>query len=173
MSFFSRRKPFFLNFAFLFFFLAGWVFSYLSPAVKALTEEDLVLYGTVTRATVPSIFGGSNIPFFDKVNFQINEDENANFVLYASQEMLDEMSEWFSFGAVNAGAVPLEIQAARVNDNTFVVHSLSSSNGDLDFDALTMDYQVYYAFIGVCLVVCLGVVGLAFLILWLVIRRRL
>lgn len=153
--------------------MAGWIFSYLSPAVNALAEEDLLLYGTVSRATVPSIFGGTNIPFFDKVNFQINEDEDANFVLYASQEMLDEMSEWFSFGAVNASTIPLEIQAARLKDNTFVVHALSSSNGDLEFETLTMDYQVYYAFIGVCLVVGLGLIGLVFLILWLVLRRRI
>lgn len=152
--------------------MAGWISSYLAPAVSALAEEDLVLYGTVTRATVPSVFGGTNIPFFDKVNFQINEDENANFVLYASQEMLDEMSEWFSFGAVNAGTIPLEIQAARVKGNTFVVHSLSSSNGDLDFETLTMDYQVYYAFIFACLVAGLLLVGIILLILWFAIRRR-
>lgn len=172
MNFFSRRKSFLLNFALLFFFVAGWLYSYISPAVNALPQDDYVFYGTVTHATVPSIFGGSDIPFFDKVNFQINEDENANFVLYASQEILDDMSEWFSFGAVNAGTIPLEIGAARVDGNTFVVHYMSSSDGELDFETLTMDYQVYYAFIGICLVIGLAFVGFVFSILWLVIRRR-
>lgn len=173
MSFFSRRRSFFLNFAILFFFLGGWIYSYISPALKGLlAEDDFVLYGTVTHAAVPSIFGGSDIPFFDKISFQINEDEKANFVLYASQELLDDMSEWFSFGAVDAGLIPLEITAARIDDNTFIVHALSSTYGDLDEESLKIDYQVYYAFIGVCFVSFLGLVGFIFLILWLFLKRR-
>lgn len=153
------------------FFLAGWLFSYVSPVIKGLwhSDESLTLYGTVTRASVPSIFGGTDIPFFDKVKFQINEDENANFVLYASQELLDEMSDWFSFGAVDAGSVPLEIEAVRLEGNQFIVHSISSTYGDLDFESLVLDYQVYYA----CIVGFLALVGFIFLILWLVKKRRI
>ncbi|SHL08894.1 hypothetical protein SAMN05720468_11338 [Fibrobacter sp. UWEL] len=183
MSFFSRRKPVFLNFGLLFIFVAGWIFSYMSPAIKGMLSsdgfmlkdfemEDQLFFGTVTRATVPSIFGGTDIPFFDKVNFQINEDENANFVLYASQEMLDEMSEWFSFGAVNASVVPLEIRAARLDDNTYVVHSLASTDGEMDVESLVVNYQFYYAFVGLTLVLGLGLVGVALLILWFAVRRR-
>lgn len=173
MSFFAKRRPFFLNFAILFIFVGGWIFSYLSPALKGLMAEDeFVLYGTVTHATVPSIFGGSDIPFFDKINFQMNEDEEANYVLYASQELLDDMSDWFSFGAMDAGEIPLEITAARIDEKTFIVHAISSSYGDLDIEALKMDYQVYYAFLGVCLVGALGLIGFIFFVLWLFLKRR-
>lgn len=172
MQFFSSRKPALLNFALLFLFLAVWLFSYMMPAIKGLIKEEHLFYGTISHASIPSVFGGSNIPFFDKTLFQINGDDQATFVLYASQEMLDEMSDWFSFAAKNAGDIPLEIAASRARDNLFIVHSLSNSNGDLDFETLVMDYQVYYGFIGCCIVGLLLLFSLILFILWLVKVRK-
>lgn len=172
IRFFTSRKPALLNFSFLFLFLALWVFSYIMPALKGLIKEDHLFYGTVTHAAIPSIFGGTNIPFFDKTLFQINGDDQATFVLYASQELLDEMSEWFSFASPDAGDIPLEISAARTNDGQFVVHSIASTFGELDFDTLVMEYQVYYGFIGCSLVLALVILSLVLFILWLVKKRR-
>ena len=104
--------------------------------------------------------------------FRINGDNDVTFVLYASKEMLDDMSDWFSFAARNAGDVPLEIAAARVSDNKFVVHSLASSDGEMDFDEMVMDYQVYYGFIFAGVVALLWLCALVLLVFWLVKKRR-
>ncbi|MCQ2098132.1 MAG: hypothetical protein MJY87_09375 [Fibrobacter sp.] len=183
MSFFKSRRSVLLDVAILCFFLGGWVYSYLSPVVRGLMDEhefclkdfemdDYHFFGTVSHASVPSLFGGTDIPFLDKVNFQINSDEDSKFVLYASQEIMDEMSEWYSFGGFGAGSIPLEIIAARVDEHTFVVHYMASADGELDFETLVEDYQFHYAFLGVCLVAILGLLGLIFLILWLVLKRK-
>ena len=172
MRFFTSRKPALLNFSLLLMFLAGWLMSYLLPALKGLLQEEHLFYGTVSHAAIPSIFGGSNIPFFDKTIFQINGDDKANFILYASAEMLDNMSEWYSFASRNAGDIPLEISASRVNDKTFIVHSMSSTDGEIDFDTLVIDYQVYYAFIGCAIVLAMALASLSLFILWVVKKRR-
>lgn len=104
--------------------------------------------------------------------FRINGDDEVTFVLYASKEMMDDMSDWFSFAAKNAGEIPLEIGAARVSDKKFVVHSLASSDGDLEFDDVVMDYQVYYGFIAVAIILSLWLLALVLLILWLVKKRN-
>jgi uncharacterized membrane protein YhdT len=172
MRFFTSRKPALLNFSLLLIFLAGWLLSYLMPALKGLLQEEHLFYGTVSHAAIPSIFGGSNVPFFDKTIFQINGDDQVNFILYASRDILDSMSKWYSFASRNAGDVPLEISASRVNDRTFIVHSMSSTDGEIDFDTLVIDYQVYYAFIGCALVGFLAISSLTLFILWIVKKRR-
>ncbi|WP_407457909.1 hypothetical protein [Fibrobacter sp.] len=172
MRFFTSRKPALLNFSLLLMFLAAWLMSYILPALKGLIQEDQLFYGTVSHAAIPSVFGGSNVPFFDKTIFQINGDDQVNFVLYASKEMLDDMSDWYSFAAINAGDVPLEVSAARIDEKTFIVHSLASSDGEMDFETLVMDYQVYYGFIGCTIVLAMMLASLILFILWLVKKRR-
>ena len=171
MSFFSLRKPAYLNFAFLFLFLGAWLFSYLQPVLKGLVQDDHLFYGTVSHASIPSVFVGTNIPFLDKTMFRINGDDEVTFYLYASKEIMDDMSDWFSFAARNAGDIPLEIGAARVTEHKFVVHSISSTDGDLEFDDLVMDYQVYYGFIGIIIVASMWLLSLVLFILWLVKKR--
>lgn len=173
LNFYTVRKPAYLHFSILLLFLAGWLLSYMLPALKGLMQEDKLFYGTVTHAAIPSVFGGTDVPFFDKTIFQINGDDKANFVLYASKEMMEDMAEWFSFAAMNAGDVPLQISAARVKSNLFVVHSISSMDGEMDFDELVMDYQVYYAFIGCGIVGGMALLSLVLLIMWLVKKRDL
>ena len=172
MRFFTSRKPALLNFSLLLMFLAGWLLSYLLPALKGLLQEEHLFYGTVSHAAIPSIFGGTNVPFFDKTIFQINGDDQVNFILYASEEILANMSEWYSFASPNAGDIPLEISASRINDKTFIVHSMASTDGELDFDTLVIDYQVYYAFVGCAIVVALALASLTLFILWIVKKRR-
>lgn len=173
MNFFTSRKPALLNFGLLLLFLAGWLFTYLYPAVTSLTEDDSHLfYGTVSKASIPSVFGGSNIPFFDKTIFQINNNDDADFILYASREILDDLSEWFSFSNVNASSIPLEVSAVRVNENRFVVHSLASTDWELDFDTLVLDYQVPYMVMGLAIVGVMGLASFVLLLLWLIKKRR-
>jgi len=170
--FYTSRKPAYLHFSILVLFLAGWIFSYMLPAVKGFSQDEKLFFGTITHAAIPSVFGGSDIPFFDKTIFQINGDNNVNFVLYASKEMVEDMSEWFNFAAINVGDIPLQITATRARDNLFVVHSFSTMDGELSFDELVMDYQVYYAFIGCVLVGAMALLSLVLLILWLVKKRE-
>ena len=172
MRFFTSRKPALLNFSLLLMFLAAWLTSYMLPALKGLLQEEDLFYGTVSHAAIPSVFGGSNVPFFDKTIFQINGDEQVNFILYASEEMLNDMSDWYSFAAYNAGDVPLEISASRVEEHTFIVHSIASTDGELDFDTLVIDYQVYYAFIGCSIVLAMALTSLILFILWVVKKRK-
>ena len=163
MRFYTSRKPALLNFSLLLIFLAGWLTSYLMPALKGLMQEEHLFYGTVSHAAIPSIFGGSNIPFFD---------DQVNFILYASADILDNMADWYSFASRNAGDIPLEISASRIDDKTFIVHSLASTDGEMDFDTLVIDYQVYYAFIGCAIVLALALASITLFILWVVKKRK-
>ena len=108
----------------------------------------------------------------DMVIFQINGDDQVNFILYASADILDNMADWYSFASRNAGDIPLEISASRIDDKTFIVHSLASTDGEMDFDTLVIDYQVYYAFIGCAIVLALALASITLFILWVVKKRK-
>lgn len=116
-SFFRTRKYAYLNASLLFLLIIAWCVSCTHLVVRSFFTEPHLFYGTLSHASIPSLFGGSNIPFLDKTYFQINGDKEATFVLYTSQELNDELSEWFSFASVDAAEIPLEIWAARVKDN--------------------------------------------------------
>ena len=82
MSVFRVRKVAFINFGLLFIFLSCWMSWYIYPLAKSFFVEEDLFYGKVSYAAIPSLFGGSNLPFFDKIFFQINGDTGATFVLY-------------------------------------------------------------------------------------------
>ena len=63
-----------------------------------------------------------------------------------AQELNDELSEWFSFASVDAAEIPLEIWAARVKDNVYVVQSIATRDGGLDWEVLS-DYQIEFVLI--------------------------
>ncbi len=76
-----------------------------------MTEElgflaEHVFYGKVSYVAVTSLFCGSNIPFFDKIFFQLKGDSKCTFVLYATDEIIDEFAEWYDFSAVNCKRYP-------------------------------------------------------------------
>ena len=129
--------------------------SYAGPVLQSFFKEEHLFYGRVSYAAIPSVFGGSNVPFLDKTFFKINGDDSATFVLYASEEMLDSMSDWFNFAAVNVDEVPLEISAVRLSGDRYIVKSLASTYGELDWDTL-VEYQLFYSLI------VLGIIGVCF-----------
>lgn len=149
LSFVRTRHSAYFNFAFLFVVLGGWLFFYLQPVLRSMVGEEYLFYGKVSYAAIPSIFGNTDIPLLDKTYFQLNSDKNATFVLYASKEMLSDMSDWFHFGARNVGDIPLEVTAARVRDNLFVVSSMANSEGFVEWDDL-MEYQFHWALVYLC-----------------------
>ena len=153
---YSRRSIYF-NVALLFLLIVVWCISYAGPVFKTFFKDEHLFYGSVSYAAIPSVFGGSNIPFLDKTFFKINGDEEAIFVLYASREMLDDMSEWFNFAAMNVDEVPLEISAVRISDNRFIVRSLASTYGELDWETV-VTYHVLYSLVaaGIIAVCSLG-----------------
>lgn len=171
LSFVRSRHSAFFNFAFLFVVLGAWLFFYIQPVLRGFFSEEYLFYGKVSYAAIPSIFGNTDIPLLDKTYFQLNGDKNATFVLYASKEMLEDMSDWFHFGARNVGDVPIEVTATRARDNLFVVSSIANSEGFVEWDDL-MEYQFYWAMVylaveGLCLVGFLF-----FLILGILSRRK-
>ena len=169
MSRFRSRRSIFFNVALLLLLVVVWCVSYAGPVLQSFFKEEHLFYGQVSYAAIPSIFGGSNVPFLDKTFFKINGDDSATFVLYASEEMLDSMSEWFNFAAVNVGEVPLEISAVRLSDNRFIVKSLASTDGKLDWEEVT-EYHLLYSLIVLGIV---GVCSVGFLIFFiLAIRNR-
>lgn len=168
--FFSRRSTFF-NIGFLFLVLGLWLFFYICPALKGFLAEEHLFYGRVSYAAVPSIFGGSDIPFLDKTMFQINGDSGATFVLYASQEILEDMSEWFSFGARNVSSIPLEITATKISKGRFVVTSMASSDGEVEWDTI-MEYQFYWALIYIIIEAAFLLLFIVFMILGIRAKRR-
>ena len=139
--FFQTRKYFYLNTALLFLLVIVWCVSSTHLVVRSFMSEPHLFYGTLSHASIPSLFGGTNIPFLDKTYFQINGDKNVTFILYSSSEINDYMSEWFDFSDVNASKVPLEIWAARVKDNVFVVQSMATTDGGLEWEELA-EYQI-------------------------------
>lgn len=177
MSFFRVRKVAFINFGLLFMFLACWLFWYIYPVARSITKEfsfeygfaaaewsDHVFYGKVSYAAIPSLFGGTNIPFFDKTFFQINGDTECTFVLYASDEILDRMAEWFDFSASNASEVPLEIYAVKVG-NKYIVKSMASTDGELSWEELSVEYHFYWCFVGLSLVSLMFIGGLVLVLI--------
>lgn len=167
MSVFRVRKVAFINFGLLFIFLSCWMSWYIYPLAKSFFVEEDLFYGKVSYAAIPSLFGGSNLPFFDKIFFQINGDTGATFVLYANDDILDRMAEWYDFSASNASEVPLEIYATRVG-NKFVVKSMASTDGELSWEELSVDYQFYWCFVGVSAVVVMLIFGLVLVIVGIV-----
>lgn len=171
LSIFRTRHSAYFNFAFLFAVLGSWLFFYLQPVLRGFLSDEYLFYGKVSYAAIPSIFGNSDIPLLDKTLFRLNGDNDATFILYASKEILEEMSEWFQFGARNAGDISLEVSAARVGENRFVVSSMATSNGALEWDTL-MEYQFQWAMVYLaveCVFFCLF---LFFIILGFKARRR-
>ena len=166
MAFFHSRKYVYFNAALLFLLVIVWCVSSTHIVVRSFREEPLLFYGTLSHASIPSLFGGTDIPFLDKTYFQINGDKEATFVLYATGEMNEILSEWFSFADVDAANVPLEIWASRVKDNLFVVQSISTSEGGLEWEELA-DYTVenllvvagivLFSFIGMIVFIILGI----------------
>jgi 4-amino-4-deoxy-L-arabinose transferase-like glycosyltransferase len=180
MSIFRVRKVAFINFGLLLMFLAGWIFWYMYPLVRTITKEfsseygfaaaeweEHFFYGKVSYAAVPSLFGGSNIPFFDKVYFQLNGDSKCTFVLYANDEILDYLAEWFDFSASNASEIPMEVRAIKVGDK-FIVKSMASKDGELSWEDLMDGYHFLWCFVGVGLVGCMFGLGLLLIFVALV-----
>ena len=165
---FRSRRSIYFNFALLFLLAVVWCISYAGPVFKSFFKEEHLFYGSISYAAIPSVFGGSNVPFLDKTFFKINGDEKATFVLYASEEMLDEMSDWFSFAAINVGDVPLEISAVRIAEDRFVVRSLASTYGELDWETV-VEYHVLYSLIALGII---GVCSVGFLIFFILAIRN-
>ena len=186
MSVFRARKVAFINFGLLFIFLACWISWYIYPLARTITKEfsayemtdgsyeygmseelgflaEHVFYGKVSYAAVPSLFGGSNIPFFDKIYFQLKGDSKCTFVLYANDEILDEMAEWYDFSAMNASEIPMEVRAVKVGDK-YVVKSMKSTDGELSWEFLMDGYHFYWCFLGVGLVSIMIFIGLVLVV---------
>jgi len=194
MSFFRVRKVAFINFGLLFIFLASWISWYIYPLARTITKEfsayemtdgsfeygmseelgflaEHVFYGKVSYAAVPSLFGGTNIPFFDKIFFQLNGDTKCTFVLYANDEILDEMAEWYDFSASNASDIPMEVRAVKVGDK-YIVKSMESTDGKLGWEFLMDGYHFYWCFLGVSLVACMFMFGLVLVVVGILYKPR-
>ena len=184
MSVFRVRKVAFINFGLLFIFLASWISWYMYPLARSVTKEfsfeygfaaaeweEYFFYGKVSYAAVPSLFGGSNIPFFDKIYFQLNGDSKCTFVLYANDEILDELAEWYDFSAANASEIPMEVRAVKVGDK-YVVKSMTSTEGGLSWEYLMDEFHFYWCFVGFCLVAFMVLVGIALILVGLVHKPR-
>jgi len=164
MLFFQTRKYVYLNAALLFLLVIVWCVGSTHLVVRSLLVEPHLFYGTLSHASIPSLFGGSNIPFLDKTYFQMNGDKDATFVLYSSAEMNEDMAEWYSFADMDASSIPLEIFAARVKDNVFVVQSIATNEGSLEWDEL-VEYQIEYLLIYAAIVLVCLIGFIVFLVL--------
>ncbi|WP_290761316.1 hypothetical protein [Fibrobacter sp. UBA4297] len=194
MSVFRARKIAFINFGLLFIFLACWLSWYMYPLARSIVKEysayemtdgsfqyglseelgfltEHVFYGKVSYAAMPSLFGGSNIPFFDKIYFQLNGDTKCTFVLYVTDEILDELAEWYDFSAVNASAVPMEVRAVKVGDK-YIVKSMASTEGELSWEFLMDGYHFYWCFMGLAIVGSMLIIGIIFIFVALVHKPR-
>ena len=166
MSVFRVRKVAFINFGLLFIFLSCWMSWYIYPLAKSFFVEEDLFYGKVSYAAVPSLFGGTNIPFFDKIFFQLNGDTKCTFVLYANDEILDEMAEWYDFSATNASDIPMEVR------DKYIVKSMESTDGKLGWEFLMDGYHFYWCFMGVSLVAFMFTFGLVLVVVGILYKPR-
>ena len=81
------------------------------------------------------------------------------------------MAEWYDFSASDASEVPLEIYAVKVG-NKFIVKSMASTNGELSWEELTVDYHFYWCFVGLGLVFFMFVFGLTLVIVGIMHKPR-
>ena len=138
-----------LNLAIFLTFFMIWLLSYMKPIFTSLLKEDDLFYGTVSFIAIPSIFGNSNIPFFDKQMFNINNDKEAEFHLYLSRTTKLDMIEWFKWWDTEAQIpVPMEIKAARINKNVWIVKELTTIDGSVSEETMN-DYHLRIAFWGI------------------------
>lgn len=138
-----------LNLAIFSTFIMIWLLSYMKPVFTSLLKEDDLFYGTVSFIAIPSIFGNSNIPFFDKQMFSINNDKEAEFHLYLSRDHKLTMMEWFKWWDTETQTpVPMEIKAARINKNVWIVKELTTIDGSVSEETMN-DYHLRIAFWGI------------------------
>ena len=81
------------------------------------------------------------------------------------------MAEWYDFSASNASEVPLEIYAVKVGDK-FIVKSMASTDGELSWEELSVDYHFYWCFVGLGLVAFMMIVGLVLVVVGIVHKPR-
>lgn len=137
-----------LNLAILSLFMMIWFFGYMKPIFSSLFKESNLFYGTVSFIAVPSVFGNTNIPFLDKLIFNINNDKEASFYLYLSPQEKIDMTSWFSWwDTKNQAPIPLEIEAVRINKSTWVVKKLSTIDGSISEEILK-NFHMRIAFWG-------------------------
>ena len=138
-----------LNLAIFLTFTMIWLLSYMKPVFTSFLKENDLFYGTVSFIAIPSIFGNTNIPFFDKQMFNINNDKEAEFHLYLSRNHKLDMMEWFKWWDTETQTpVPMEIKAARINKNVWIVKELTTINGSVSEEAIN-DYHLRIAFWGI------------------------
>ncbi len=169
-SYFHSRKSVFFNIALLFLIVIVWIIAYMQPVLRSFFKEEHEFYGTVSYAAIPSLFGGTNIPFLDKTYFQLNGDSHATFYLYVSSEINEEMSEWFNFGAKDVGEIPIQVSAVRISADKFVVKSISTREYELDWDMVS-EYQLYYSIWGLGITAVLFIAMIVFAVLGIRCRR--
>ena len=140
------------------------------PVLRSFFKDDHVFYGKVSYASIPSLFGGSNIPFLDKTYFQLNGDNNATFVMYISPEMNEELASWFSFASKDVENTPVEVTAARISKDRFIVKAFATKEYELDWDSVS-EYQFYYSLLGLGLDSLCFIAMIVFLILGIRCKR--
>jgi hypothetical protein len=101
----------------------------------------------------------------------LNGDTKCTFVLYATDEILDELSEWYDFSEANASEIPMEVRAVKVGDK-YVVKSMKSTEGELSWEFLMDGYHFYWCFMGLSLVAILTILGIILIFVALVHKPR-
>ena len=91
-------------------------------------------------------------------------------MLYASREMNETMSEWFSFSARNVEDIPIEVNAVRISDSKFIVKSIATTDAEMDWDTIS-EYQLYYSLVGLGIVLLSLAGAFTFLIMGIKSKR--
>src|SRR5574344_704522 len=103
------------------------------PVFRGFFGEDRLFYGTVRRVAVSSVWGGSDVPLFDKVHIGINGDGTQDFLLVLSKDQKRDMADWFRWlDPLTGKETAMEIHAKRAGDNTWLVNEIDTSEGYLD-----------------------------------------
>lgn len=72
----------------------------------------------------------------------------------------------------NVSSIPLEITASKIANGRFVVTSMASSNGELEWDTI-MEYQFYWAIIYLIIEAIFLLLFIIFMILGIKSKRRI
>ena len=85
LAFLQTRKSAFFNIALLFLVAVVWCVASTHYVARSFFKEEHLFYGTVSHASIPSLFGGTDIPFLDRTFFQINGDKDITFDIVAGK----------------------------------------------------------------------------------------
>lgn len=122
-----------LNFIFLLLMLSFFIALAVKPLAAGFFGKEQIFFGKPSMIRESPLWSGSGVPVLDKLTIHINDDKFAQFVIYFSKEQNERLLQWFhTWGEAKLEMLPLEIHANRIAEDTWIVTSIASPEGNIE-----------------------------------------